>query len=103
VPGKGRVLNELSAWWFARTAGMQPNHMVHKDVGLLDGIVEPQHRERLAGRIMVCRKAQRIDIECVVRGYITGGGWRQYVSGGAVNGIALPDGLRKNGRLDAPI
>jgi len=101
VPGKGRVLNELSAWWFAQTADLQPNHVVHTDVALLgDRVRQP---ERLAGRIMVCRKAKRIDIECVVRGYITGGGWRQYVATGEVNGIKLPPGLRKNSKLDAPI
>ena len=101
VPGKGRVLNELSAWWFARTADLQPNHVVHTDVARLGDIV--QAPERLAGRVMVCRKAQRVDIECVVRGYVTGGGWRQYEASGAVNGIALPAGLRKNSKLDAPI
>lgn len=101
VPDKGRVLNGLSAWWFERTAGMQPNHVVHTDVSRLGDIVsEP---ERLAGRVMVCRKAKRVDIECVVRGYITGGGWRQYTASGAVNGIALPKGLRKNGKLEQPI
>lgn len=101
VPDKGRVLNELSAWWFAQTAAMQSNHVVHTDVSRLG--VPVRHPERLEGRIMVCRKAKRIDIECVVRGYITGGGWRQYQTSGEVNGIALPTGLRKNGKLAAPI
>ncbi|XID90510.1 phosphoribosylaminoimidazolesuccinocarboxamide synthase [Paenibacillaceae bacterium WGS1546] len=101
VPGKGAVLNGLSAYWFERTAGFQPNHVVHTDVDRLGGIVsEP---EKLAGRIMVCRKAKRIDIECVVRGYITGGGWRQYQAAGEVNGIRLPEGLRKNDKLERPI
>lgn len=101
VPGKGSVLNTLSAYWFEQTVGVQPNHVVHTDVKLLgDLVTEP---ERLEGRIMVSRKAQRIDIECVVRGYITGGGWRQYQSNGEVNGIKLPEGLRKNGKLEDPI
>ncbi|MFD0672276.1 phosphoribosylaminoimidazolesuccinocarboxamide synthase [Cohnella sp. GCM10027633] len=101
VPGKGSVLNTLSAYWFEQTAGVQPNHVVHTDVKLLgDLVTEP---EKLEGRIMVSRKAQRIDIECVVRGYITGGGWRQYQGNGEVNGIKLPEGLRKNSKLEEPI
>ncbi|WP_255570263.1 phosphoribosylaminoimidazolesuccinocarboxamide synthase [Cohnella sp. CFH 77786] len=101
VPDKGRVLNGLSAYWFERTAGIQKNHVVHTDAELLGDLVKEP--EKLAGRIMVCRKAKRIDIECVVRGYITGGGWRQYTATGEVNGIALPEGLRKNGKLEQPI
>src|SRR5262249_23039952 len=101
VPEKGKVLNGLSAFWFEQTAGIQPNHVVHTDVSLLGDIVKQP--EKLAGRIMVTKKAQRIDIECVVRGYITGGGWRQYQDNGAVNGIALPQGLRKNSKLEQPI
>ncbi|WP_256761752.1 phosphoribosylaminoimidazolesuccinocarboxamide synthase [Cohnella sp. WQ 127256] len=101
VPGKGSVLNGLSAYWFEQTAAIQPNHVVHTDVALLGDIVsEP---DKLAGRIMVSRKAKRIDIECVVRGYITGGGWRQYQGNGQVNGIALPEGLHKNSKLEQPI
>jgi phosphoribosylaminoimidazole-succinocarboxamide synthase len=101
VPGKGSVLNGLSSYWFEQTAAIQPNHVVHTDVWLLGDIVsEP---DRLAGRIMVSRKAKRIDIECVIRGYITGGGWRQYQENGQVNGIVLPEGLHKNSKLDQPI
>ena len=101
VPGKGNVLNRLSAHWFEQTADIQPNHVVHTDVDKLgDIITEP---ELLRDRIMVTRKAERIDIECVVRGYITGGGWRQYQQTSAVNGISLSGGLRKNERLEEPI
>ncbi|WEK53618.1 MAG: phosphoribosylaminoimidazolesuccinocarboxamide synthase [Candidatus Cohnella colombiensis] len=101
VPDKGNVLNGLSAYWFEQTEEIQPNHVVHTDVTKLGDFVKQP--ERLAGRIMVSRKAQRVDIECVVRGYVTGGGWRQYVETGEVNGIKLPEGLRKNGKLDEPI
>ncbi|RJX39617.1 phosphoribosylaminoimidazolesuccinocarboxamide synthase [Paenibacillus pinisoli] len=101
VPDKGNVLNRLSAFWFDVTKEMQPNHVVHTDVALLgDIITEP---ELLKNRIMVTRKAERIDIECVVRGYITGGGWRQYEATSAINGIELPEGLRKNERFPEPI
>lgn len=101
VPGKGNVLNRLSAYWFEQTAHFQPNHVVHTDVDLLGDVVT--NKDLLKDRIMVTQKAQRIDIECIVRGYITGGGWRQYQKTGAVNGIELPEGMRKNQRLDVPI
>ncbi|WP_419871344.1 phosphoribosylaminoimidazolesuccinocarboxamide synthase [Candidatus Pristimantibacillus sp. PTI5] len=101
VPDKGNVLNRLSAYWFEQTADIQVNHVVHTDVEKLGVLVtEP---ELLKNRIMVTRKAERIDIECVVRGYITGGGWRQYQQTSAINGIELPAGLRKNERFAAPI
>ncbi|RXZ82417.1 phosphoribosylaminoimidazolesuccinocarboxamide synthase [Paenibacillaceae bacterium] len=101
VPEKGNVLNQLSAFWFEQTAQFQPNHVVHTDVDkLADVVTEP---ELLRNRIMVTRKANRIDMECVVRGYITGGGWRQYEQTSTINGIELPAGLRKNERLPEPI
>jgi phosphoribosylaminoimidazole-succinocarboxamide synthase len=101
VPQKGNVLNRLSAFWFEQTASIQPNHVIHTDVDKLGDIVtEP---ELLRNRIMVTKKAQRIDIECVVRGYITGGGWRQYQQTSAINGIELPEGMRKNERFPKPI
>ncbi|WP_127590035.1 phosphoribosylaminoimidazolesuccinocarboxamide synthase [Paenibacillus lautus] len=101
VPAKGTVLNKLSAFWFEQTKQLISNHVVHTDVNLLGDAVKD--KDLLDGRIMVCRKAERIDIECVVRGYITGGGWRQYQSSGEVNGIKLPEGLRKNEAFPEPI
>lgn len=101
VPAKGTVLNKLSAFWFEQTAQLISNHVVHTDVNLLGDAVKD--KDLLDGRIMVCRRAERIDIECVVRGYITGGGWRQYQSSGEVNGIKLPEGLRKNEAFPEPI
>jgi phosphoribosylaminoimidazole-succinocarboxamide synthase len=101
VPEKGNVLNRLSAFWFEQTADIIENHIVHTDVEKLgDLVTEP---ELLKNRIMVSRKAERIDIECVVRGYITGGGWRQYVKTSEINGIKLREGLRKNERFDQPL
>ncbi len=101
VPDKGNVLNLLSKFWFDLSASLIENHVVHCDVSqLADVITEP---ELLKHRVMVTRKAERIDIECVVRGYITGGGWRQYQKTGEVNGIPLPEGLRKNERFPEPI
>ncbi|WP_409342919.1 phosphoribosylaminoimidazolesuccinocarboxamide synthase [Paenibacillus sp. MBLB4367] len=101
VPDKGNVLNQLSRFWFEQTAAIQPNHVVHTDVEKLGDLVTAP--ELLKDRIMVTKKAERIDIECVVRGYITGGGWRQYQNTGEVNGIKLPEGMRKNERFPQPI
>jgi phosphoribosylaminoimidazole-succinocarboxamide synthase len=101
VPDKGNVLNSLSAYWFEQTTDIIANHVVHTDVYQLgDIITEP---ELLKHRIMVTKKAERIDMECIVRGYITGGGWRQYEQTGKINNEPLPAGLRKNMKLDTPI
>ncbi|MEK4354632.1 phosphoribosylaminoimidazolesuccinocarboxamide synthase [Paenibacillus sp. FSL R5-0475] len=101
VPEKGNVLNRLSAFWFGKTKELMENHVVHIDVDLLGDIVKD--KEALRNRVMAVRKAERIDIECVVRGCITGGGWRQYQETGKVNGIELPKNLRKNALLAQPI
>ncbi|MFF2158500.1 phosphoribosylaminoimidazolesuccinocarboxamide synthase [Paenibacillus chitinolyticus] len=101
VPDKGNVLNTLSKFWFELTTPFMENHVVHCDVELLgDLVTEP---ELLKDRVMVTKKATRIPVECVVRGYITGGGWRQYQETGMINGIRLPEGLRKNQVLEHPI
>lgn len=101
VPEKGNVLNQLSKFWFEKTRSILPNHMIHCEVEQLQEVLADA--APLKKRTMLTKKAERIDIECVVRGYITGGGWRQYESTQAVNGIALPAGLRKNERLQEPI
>ncbi|ALA40733.1 MULTISPECIES: phosphoribosylaminoimidazolesuccinocarboxamide synthase [Paenibacillus] len=103
VPEKGNVLNKLSAFWFEQTKDLLENHVVHTDVNKLGHVIDEQNKELLKDRIMVTLKAERIDIECVVRGYITGGGWRQYEQNGEVNGIPLPEGLRKNERFPEPL
>lgn len=101
VPSKGEVLNQLSRFWFGKTESIIPNHMIHADADRLSPFI--QQPDLLRNRIMVTRKAERIDIECVVRGYITGGGWRKYKETGEINGHKLPAGLRKNERLAEPI
>ncbi|MGS5018508.1 phosphoribosylaminoimidazolesuccinocarboxamide synthase [Paenibacillus sp. JJ1683] len=103
VPEKGNVLNKLSAFWFEQTKDLLENHVVHTDIDKLGHVIDEQNKELLKDRIMVTLKAERIDIECVVRGYITGGGWRQYEQTGEVNGIPLPKGLRKNERFPKPL
>lgn len=101
IPDKGRVLTALSRHWFERTAHLVPNHLIHADVDAVADLCDDV--EALRGRVMVVRKAQRISVECVVRGWLAGGGWRQYERSGRVNGLELPPGLRKNERLEEPI
>lgn len=101
VPDKGNVLNGLSKFWFGKTEHIIPNHVVHADVDRLGNVITD--KEIMKDRLMVTKKAERIDIECVVRGYITGGGWRQYQASGQINGQELPAGMRKNERFPQPL
>ncbi|MBU6145694.1 MAG: phosphoribosylaminoimidazolesuccinocarboxamide synthase [Paenibacillaceae bacterium] len=101
IPNKGRHLHRMSMYWFSRTAHIVQNHVVHADMRRLgDALVDG---DALTDRAMVVHKTERIPIECVVRGYVTGGGWRQYVRTGGINGIALPQGLQCNARLPEPL
>jgi phosphoribosylaminoimidazole-succinocarboxamide synthase len=94
IPAKGSVLTGLSAFWFERTAEIVPGHLVSVTEGV---------PEEVRGRAMLVRKLKMLPVECVVRGYITGSGWKDYQSTGAVSGIALPEGLRESDQLPDPI
>jgi len=94
IPGKGSVLTGLSTFWFRRTAEILPNHMI----SVTDGVPD-----EAGGRGMAVRKLEMLPIECVVRGYITGSGWKDYQATGAVSGIELPAGLRESDRLPEPL
>jgi phosphoribosylaminoimidazole-succinocarboxamide synthase len=94
IPDKGSVLTGLSAFWFERTAGIVPNHLVSVSEGV---------PAAARGRAMVVRKLAMLPVECVVRGYITGSGWKDYQATSAVSGIELPPGLRESDRLPEPI
>jgi phosphoribosylaminoimidazole-succinocarboxamide synthase len=102
IPDKGKVLTQLSAFWFERTTGIVPNHLLSTDV---PEYPEPlrRHGEVLHGRSMLVRKTAPVPIECVARGYLSGSAWKEYVATGSVCGIALPAGLRESDRLPAPI
>ena len=100
IPDKGRVLTGLSRFWFAETASIIPNHLLGTDPDNA-GAVGPA--EALRGRSMVCRRADVVPIEAVVRGYLAGSGWKEYRETGAVCGVALPPGLRESDRLPEPI
>ena len=94
IPGKGSVLTALSVFWFGRTGHIVPNHYVSatEDVP-----------EEVRGRAITVRKLQMLPVECVVRGYITGSGWKDYQATGRVSGVQLPPGLRESDRLPTPI
>lgn len=102
IPGKGRILTELSIFWFETLGSAAPHHFVSGDPA---SYPEPyrRHGALLEGRSMLVRRAERIDVECVVRGYLTGSGWKEYRRNGQVCGIPLPPGLRDGARLDPPI
>jgi phosphoribosylaminoimidazole-succinocarboxamide synthase len=102
IPDKGKVLNQLSAFWFGRTAGIVPNHLLSIDAGAYPPDLQ-RHREVLAGRSMLVRRTARIDVECVARGYISGSAWSEYRRQGTACGIPLPAGLRESDALPEPI
>jgi phosphoribosylaminoimidazole-succinocarboxamide synthase len=102
IPRKGEVLTRLSAFWFGLTSDLVPNHLVSTDAADLPPLPAAD-RDRIAGRFMIVRKAQRINFECVARGYLAGSAWQDYQATGAVCGIRLPSGLRQADRLPEPI
>jgi phosphoribosylaminoimidazole-succinocarboxamide synthase len=102
VPDKGRVLTQLSAFWFRHTEGLVPNHLVSTDVADLPASIAPLARE-LEDRFMIVRKARRVDIECVARGYLAGSAWVEYRDRGTVCGQELPAGLAQSAQLPTPI
>jgi len=100
IPDKGAVLTRLSAWWFEELAGLGRSHFVSADPADLP---EEARSADLASRSMLVRRAERVDAECVVRGYLAGSGWAEYGRTGAVCGHPLPSGLREADRLPEPI
>jgi phosphoribosylaminoimidazole-succinocarboxamide synthase len=98
IPDKGRVLNQLSAFWFNRTRQIVPNHLMTTSVAEYPAAARGFARE-LEGRSMLCRRTTPLPVECVARGYLSGSGWKDYKATGEVCGIALPKGLRESDRL----
>jgi phosphoribosylaminoimidazole-succinocarboxamide synthase len=101
ITGKGKVLSSISQFWFSQTSDIIPNHFISDDVN--DFPAEFRDQEDWAGRAMLVKRAEVLPIECVVRGYLAGGGWKEYQTSGAVSGIALPAGLRESQQLSEPI
>ena len=102
IPYKGHTLNALAEFWFNHTKSTHDNHLITTDVSEYPELLQPD-LELLEGRSMLVRKANRIDVECVVRGYLAGSGWRSYQESGTVCDQKLPDGLRESDRLPDPI
>jgi phosphoribosylaminoimidazole-succinocarboxamide synthase len=102
IPDKGKVLTQLSAFWFEQMGALVPHHMIAVDP---DRFPEParRHANLLQGRSMLVRRTDPIPIECVARGYLSGSGWKEYQQTGRVCGITLPAGLRESDRLPEPI
>ena len=100
VTGKGKVLTQMSRFWFEMTAEILPNHMLTCDVGEMPSFF---NTEEFAGRTMMCKKLKMLPLECIVRGYITGSGWASYQKNGTVCGISLPEGLLESQKLPKAI
>jgi phosphoribosylaminoimidazole-succinocarboxamide synthase len=105
IRDKGRVLTGLSRFWFAETRGIVPNHLLGTDPADLPAAIVggPGVADELRGRMMIGRRAEVLPVECVVRGYLSGSGWKEYRATGEICGIALPPGLRESDRLPEPI
>lgn len=102
IPGKGKVLTEISIYWFNQMKDIIENHIVAVGVRDYPEILR-RYRDILEGRSMLVKKAKPLPVECIVRGYLSGSGWKEYKETGAVCGIRLPEGLVESSRLDDPI
>jgi phosphoribosylaminoimidazole-succinocarboxamide synthase len=102
IPDKGKVLTQLSLFWFDHLKRLVPNHLVTANVADFPADLQP-YADQLRGRSMIVQRAEMVQVECVARGYLSGSGWKDYQQTGAVCGIALPSGLRESDRLPEPI
>jgi phosphoribosylaminoimidazole-succinocarboxamide synthase len=102
IPDRGKVLTQLSIFWFSQTDTFQANHLISGMVPDLPAELKA-HRDELTGRFMIVRKAKRIDFECVVRGYLAGSAWNEYRESGTLAGEKLPPGLQQSQQLPTPI
>jgi phosphoribosylaminoimidazole-succinocarboxamide synthase len=102
IPDKGRVLTGLSLFWFDFLKDLVPNHLLAADDAAL-AEVAPDDVEMLSGRSMVVRKAEVVPVECIVRGYLAGSGWKDYQKSQSVSGVALPEGMKQSGKIAEPI
>ncbi len=102
VLGKGVLLTQIAKFWFEFFDGKFAHHLVTTDTSAIPGLDAAQ-RQSLEGRVMICRRSTVVPVECIVRGYLTGSGWKDYQRTGAVCGIALPAGMQNSSKIDAPI
>jgi phosphoribosylaminoimidazole-succinocarboxamide synthase len=102
IPGKGKILTQLSLFWFELLHDVVPNHLITADVAQYPAVLRP-YASQLEGRSMLVKRAQMFPVECVVRGYLSGSGWKDYKAHSSVCGIPLPNGLRESDKLPAPL
>src|ERR1700733_11493832 len=102
IPHKGRVLTQISLFWFEFLKDVVPNHLVTADVSRYPAAVR-EHADELRGRAMMVMRAEMFPVECVARGYLSGSGWKEYKATGMVCGINLPAGMKESDRLPEPI
>jgi phosphoribosylaminoimidazole-succinocarboxamide synthase len=102
IPGKGKILTQISLFWFELLAGLVPNHLITADVARFPAALQP-YADQLQGRSMLVKRATMFPIECVARGYLAGSGWKEYQAGATVCGIPLPAGLLDGSRLPEPL
>jgi len=102
IPGKGKILTQISLFWFELLRDIVPNHLITAEVDEFPALLRP-YRDQLEGRAMLVRKAAMFPVECVARGYLAGSGWKEYQAAGTVCGIALPAGLEDGSRLPEPL
>jgi phosphoribosylaminoimidazole-succinocarboxamide synthase len=102
IPGKGKILTQISLFWFGLLADIVPNHLIATEVSDFPAELHP-YAEQLEGRSMLVKRAAMFPVECVARGYLAGSGWKEYQAAGTVCGIALPAGLQDGSRLPEPI
>ena len=102
IPGKGKILTQISLFWFDLLRGIVPNHLITAEVSEFPAALQP-YREQLEGRSMLVKRAQMFPVECVARGYLAGSGWKEYQASGTVCGIPLPKGLEDGSRLPEPL
>jgi phosphoribosylaminoimidazole-succinocarboxamide synthase len=102
IPDKGKVLTQLSAFWFERTGDLVAHHLLSADADAFPAPLRP-YRDLLQGRSMLVRRTRPVPVECVARGYLSGSGWKEYQQTGSVCGVTLPAGLRESDRLPEPI
>ena len=102
IPGKGKILTQISLFWFDLLSNLVPNHLITADVGQFPASLQP-YADQLEGRSMLCKRAKMFSVECVARGYLTGSGWKEYRTSGTVCGIPLPAGLLDGSRLPEPL
>tara|TARA_Y100001001_G_scaffold38546_1_gene32767 strand:+ start:1723 stop:2625 length:903 start_codon:yes stop_codon:yes gene_type:complete len=103
IPNKGRVLTAMTAFWFERFADLVPGHLISTGVGDLAEVLGGAVPDNLVGRTMLCRRAEMLPIECIVRGYITGSAWKEYRTSGTMHGGPMPPGLLEADRLSEPV